>query len=135
MLHKKSLQFYRIVSVDDDYMTKPTKQLPDLDNQVGYLGAEVLLLCHECSLGTITEDKIYDYARRIMYIISLNFERIDYNLSIEIAHLLKPIALDTSLCRPELSLDDALETNMPIFRQLMDTLLELCQTYERTIYG
>ena len=112
------MQFYRLIS-DNGYTTKAVKRLPQTRHeQSDYIGAEVLILCSECTLGSITEDKVWKYAKRISCILRMDMEPC-YGLDAELFRLLWKTCSDTSLYLPELSYQAGVVQNTPVFHELL----------------
>lgn len=123
---------YKFYCFNDLGHTVYTSKLPESRaEQCDYICAEMAILCTECTLGTITEDKIYDYARRISYVITKDVERIDYNLNIEIAHLLLPAYKEKNFRKLDMSYDEAYDINEPFFQKIAYELIKINSNYEK----
>lgn len=126
-------RYYRITA--DGEHTVCVRRLPTtIEEQIDYLGAEMLLLCVECSIGTMTEDKIYDYTGRIVRVITMDSSSYDYALSADVKTMLRPIVMDKELYKPELSYDDAIQCNKDRFLALRDELILKALNYRKTEY-
>ena len=128
------MKFYMIIGDGCESMTQCVHRLPrNEEEQERFLGAELLLLCTECTLGTISEDKTRDYARRISHVIRMDMSP-SYGLNLELFHLLWPTCSDKSYYLPELSYDDAIEQNSGAFLELLRKIYELKETWFRPYF-